>query len=134
MYNPNMLTTTICFWESSTNTFHLPHGMITPTLFDIAVITALWPTGETFNLTLKHDIKPNFTFDHTSFRNYIKDHHEKTEEVSDYEHIAFLTLQLSHFIFCSISLQVAKKFILLATQIHDKKDIYLSKMILCCLY
>lgn len=92
--------------------------MVTPTLFDTVLIPGLRPTGETSNPTIKNQIKLNFTFDHPSFNNYIKDYHDKTEEVSNYEHIAFLTLWLSHFTFCSSSLQVAKKFIPLATQIH----------------
>ena len=40
-YNPNMLLEAIHFWESSTNTFQLPCGMITPTLFDVAAITGV---------------------------------------------------------------------------------------------
>ncbi|KAI5441625.1 hypothetical protein KIW84_010908 [Lathyrus oleraceus] len=108
--------------------------MITLTLFDIVVITSLRPTGETFNPTLKHQIKPKFTFDHPNFNNYIKDHHDTTEEVSDYERIVFSTLWLSHLILYSSSLHVAKKFIPLATQIHEKKDVCLSKLILGCLY
>lgn len=134
MYNPNTLITAIYFWDSSTNTFHLPCRMVTHILFYISSITGLQSTGETFDPTLKHQIKPNFTFDHPSFSNSIKYYHNKTKEVSDYEHIAFLTLWQYHFIFCSSSLHVAKKFIPLATQNHEKKDVCLSKLILRFLY
>lgn len=88
--------------------------------FDLATITSLQPTGETFYLTLKHQINPNFTFNHPSFKNYIEDHHDTTKEVYDYEDIDFLTLGLSHFIFWSSSLEVAKNCIPLATQLHEK--------------
>src|ERR1044072_4859023 len=50
-YNANMLLAAIHFWESSTHTFQIPCGMITPTLFDIAAITGLRPTGQTYDPT-----------------------------------------------------------------------------------
>lgn len=34
--NPCMLLSSLYFWEGSTNTFHLPCGMLTPTLFPVA--------------------------------------------------------------------------------------------------
>lgn len=45
-YNPAMLLVVTCFWESTTKTFHLPCGMLTPSLFDPATIAGLQPTGE----------------------------------------------------------------------------------------
>lgn len=66
--------------------------MVTPTFFTMAAITSLRPTGETFDPLIKNKIKLSFTFDHPNFNAYIKDHHNQTEEVCDYEHISFLTL------------------------------------------
>lgn len=40
-YSQNMLCDALHFWEGLTNTFQLSCGMITPTLFDVAVITSL---------------------------------------------------------------------------------------------
>src|SRR3954464_5942879 len=40
-YNQTMLVASVYFWDASHNTFHLPCGMITPTLFNIAAITGL---------------------------------------------------------------------------------------------
>lgn len=117
-YNVNMLICAFYFWEALTNTFQLPCGMITLTLFNVVAITSLRPIGKTFESSLKKNIKPNFSFEHPSFNAYIKDHHDQIEEVYDYEHISFLTLWLSHFIFYSSSLQVAKKFVPLATQLY----------------
>ena len=86
--------------------------MVTPTLFDMASITGLRPTWETFNPTFMTKTKPKFSFTLPNYSNFIKyyyeDHHE---EVSDHEDIVFLTFLLSHFVFYSNSLQVAKKFI-----------------------
>ena len=39
-----MITASLYFWDSTYNTFHLPCGMLTPTLFDVAAITGLRPT------------------------------------------------------------------------------------------
>ena len=47
-YCPLMLVSSLYFWDSAHFTFHLPCGMMTPTLFDIAVITGLRPTGDYF--------------------------------------------------------------------------------------
>lgn len=43
-----MLLVGMCFWETNTNVFHHPCGMVTPTLFDIVVIFGLKPTGKPF--------------------------------------------------------------------------------------
>lgn len=81
-YNTNMLISTLNFWEGSTNTFQLPCGMITPTLFDVDVITSLILIGGFFDPNLKNKIKYSFSFRHPSFNAYIKDHHDQIEEVS----------------------------------------------------
>lgn len=73
-----MIMSALYFWESSTNTFQLPCGMITPTFFDVVAIIDLQPTGDTFEPTIKNQTKPNFTFDHVGFNAYIKDHNEQT--------------------------------------------------------
>lgn len=89
--NPCMLLSSLYFWEGSTNTFHLPRGMLTPTLFDMETITSLSPLGETFDPT--HSTKNKFSFKHPSLKLYIVDHHVKdSDEVSDEKRIAILTL------------------------------------------
>lgn len=107
--------------------------MLTPTLFDITAITRLNPIGETFTPIIETDNK--FIFELSSFKNHISDHHKKKiEEVSDQEHIAFLTLFLSYFFFCSNSLQIAKKYSPLGIQLHEGRRIFLSKLLLVTLY
>jgi hypothetical protein len=108
--------------------------MMTPTLFDVAAITGLNPIGDTYDPARASQ---NISFDPTekTFRKYIQENHEVgEEEVSDIEHVAFLTLWLSHYILCSKSLQVAKKFIPMAIQIHEGQQFGLGKLILGCLY
>src|ERR1044072_9300028 len=55
-------------------------------------------------------------------------------EVSDTEHISFLTYWLIFFVFCSSSLQVAVKFSNLAIHLHRGEDIGLGRLILASLY
>lgn len=47
-YNPTMLLTTSGFLESTTNNFHLPYGMLTPTLFHLSAIVGLRSIRETY--------------------------------------------------------------------------------------
>lgn len=58
-YNVTMLIVVFWFWESSTNTFQLPCGMITSVLFDVAAIIGLRPTWEISAPLL--GTKPNLT-------------------------------------------------------------------------
>jgi len=79
--------------------------------------------------------KISFDFTRLAYGNFIIDHRVTTSvEVSDKEHIAFLTFWLSMYIFCSRSIQVPKGFKTLAIQLHEGKDICLSKLILGSLY
>lgn len=133
-YHQEMLIAALHFFDSSTNTFHFPCGMMTPTLFDVAAITGLSPIGDTYDPAR---VSPNIVFDpkEKTFQKYIQENHEAgDEEVSDVEHVAFLTLWLSHYIFCSKSLQVAKKFIPMAIQLHEGQQFGLGRLILGCLY
>uniref|UniRef100_A0A2N9FVM5 Aminotransferase-like plant mobile domain-containing protein n=1 Tax=Fagus sylvatica TaxID=28930 RepID=A0A2N9FVM5_FAGSY len=43
--NPNLLTSLLCFWSPSTNTFSFPEGFITPTVADIFALLGLRPMG-----------------------------------------------------------------------------------------
>lgn len=52
----------------------------------------------------------------------------------DEEHIAFLTLWLSYYSFCSGSMQIAKSYISLEIQIHEGRQVSLGKLMLASLY
>ncbi|MCI23911.1 hypothetical protein A2U01_0045094, partial [Trifolium medium] len=99
-----------------------------------AAITGLKPTGGPYDPTQSSkNISLNITKD--AYSKYVAEQQgQEGEEVSDVEHVAFLTLWLSHFIFCSKSLQVAKKFVPMATQIHEGCQFGLGRLILACLY
>jgi hypothetical protein len=133
-YQQEMIIAAMHFFESSTNTFHFECGMMTPTLFDVAAITGLSPVGDAYD-PAKTTQSIEFDYKEKTFKKYIQENHQAgEEEVSDIEHIAFLTLWLSHYIFCSKSLQVAKKFIPMAIQLHQGQQFGLGRLVLGCLY
>ena len=133
-YHNETLIAALHFWNPSTSSLHLKCGMFTPTLLDVVGLTGLKPTGHIFDPT---DSGSKILFDFTglAYGNFIIDHRVTTSvEVSDKEHIAFLTYWLSMYIFCSRSIQVSKGFKTLAIQLHEGRDICLSKLILGSLY
>jgi hypothetical protein len=108
--------------------------MLTPTLLDVAAITGLSPTGDHFDPTKTGD-KIELNYKENTFSKYIAENMGKEgEEVSHEEHVAFLTLWLSHFVFCSKSLQVARMFIPMAQQIHEGRIFSLGRLLLATLY
>lgn len=76
-----MLVDVMCFWESTTNTFDLSYGIITLTLFDIATIVGLQPTGEPFKTSRITKTKPKFEFTNPSYNIYLEEHYALTENV-----------------------------------------------------
>ncbi|PNX96851.1 hypothetical protein L195_g020066 [Trifolium pratense] len=100
-YQQEMIIAALRFFESSTNTFHFECGMMTPTLFDIAAITGLPPIGDTYDPSrASNNIK--FDFQSKTYSKYIMENHKTDEEVSPEEHVAFLTLWLSQYVFCTL--------------------------------
>lgn len=134
-YCQNMLLASLYFWDSTHQTFHFGCGMMTPTLFDLAAIVGLKPIGEDFNPLYLTEDSIGFEVSRAAYSSHINYYHDKTtEEVSDTEHIAFLALWLCIHVFCSKSIQVAKKFITIANQLHVGRKLCLSEMILVHLY
>ncbi|GAU14611.1 hypothetical protein TSUD_96750 [Trifolium subterraneum] len=132
-YQQEMIIAALHFFDSSTNTFQFECGMMTPTLFDVAAITGLPPTGDTYDPTLAGSkIEPKIRT--KSYTKYIEEQNQLKGEVSDEEHVAFLVLWLSQHIFCTRSLQVAKMFLPMAIQLHEGQQFSFGKLILGCLY
>ncbi|KAH1206259.1 hypothetical protein GmHk_16G046769 [Glycine max] len=133
-YRPEMLIAAMHFFESSTNTFQFKCGMMTPTLLDVAALIGLRPSGETYDPTNSSD-NIKLVYKENTFSKYIAEHKGPVEEeVSDEEHVAFLTLWLSHYVFCTKSLQVAKRFIPMALQIHEGQNFGFGRLLLAVLY
>ncbi|GAU48420.1 hypothetical protein TSUD_405500 [Trifolium subterraneum] len=133
-YHPEMLLAALHFWDSSTSTFQFKAGMLTPTLLDVAAITGLRPTGPSFDPTYASSTH-NFAYTAKTYSKYIQEQYvTKSAEVTDHEHIAFLTYWLSQFIFCTGSLQVVTRLIPLAIQIHEGRNFSFGKLLLASLY
>lgn len=112
-YSTSMLLAATYFWEGSTNTFHTRCGMITPTLLDVAMLTGLKPNNRLGDLSAADAIPIEFKVGKSgkpTYNNFIDYHAKTTGPVSDEEHVSFLTLWLSRYVFCSRSMQVVKQF------------------------
>lgn len=134
-YSSPLLVSSLYLWDNTHYTFHLPCGMVTPTLFDIVVITGLKPIGNTYDPDVESDESTALSTSRDAYSTHIAHYHDKdTDTVSNVKHIAFLALWLSHCVFCSKSLQVAKKHLTLANQLHSGHDVCLSEMIMVSLY
>jgi hypothetical protein len=133
-YKPELLIAALHFYEKSTNTFQFKCEMLTPTLLDVAAITGLRPTRDHFHPTVTGD-KVELSYKENTFSKDIAENMGKVgEEVSIEEHVAFLTLWLSHFVFCSKSLQVARMFIPMTQQINECRLFSLGRLLLASLY
>lgn len=94
-YSSPMLVSSLYFWDNTHYTFHLPYGMITPTLFDMVAIIGLKPTGHTYDLDVDSMDTIDFSTTREAYSTHIAHYHDKdTETVSDMEHIAFMALWL----------------------------------------
>jgi hypothetical protein len=97
----------------------------------------LRPTGEVFDCEAVAPVSLRFDVGDSrkpTYNNFIDHHATSAGPVTEEEHVAFLTLWLSRFVFCLRSMQVAKHFALLATQLHQERDIALGQLILAYLY
>lgn len=64
--------------------------MVAPTLFDMAVITGLKPTGHTYDLDIDSIDTIAFSTTRAAYSTHIAYYHDKdTDVVSDVEHISF---------------------------------------------
>ncbi|GAU33485.1 hypothetical protein TSUD_370970 [Trifolium subterraneum] len=97
--------TALHFFESSTNTFHFECGMMTLTLFDVAALTGLPPTGDTYDPT-KAGSKIELKINHKSYSKFIEEQNQLVGEM----------------------------FIPMAIQLHEGQQFGFGKLILGCLY
>ncbi|MCI60303.1 hypothetical protein A2U01_0081558, partial [Trifolium medium] len=78
--------------------------MMTPSLLDVADITGLRPTRGSYD-PANASKNISLVINREAYSKYVTEQQgQEGDEVTDVEHVAFLTLWLSHFIFCSKSL------------------------------
>ncbi|XP_057425834.1 uncharacterized protein LOC130719219 [Lotus japonicus] len=129
-----MLLSSFYFWERSTNCFHTPFGMITPTLLDVAAIAGLWPMGDDYHSTAAPTAPIAISTENVAFGRFVKHHYVEEGEVSDAEHVAFLLYWLSTYVFCTKSLRIPAKLLPLANLLHEGRKLALARLVLGNLY
>lgn len=92
-YSSFVLVFSLYFWDNTHYTLHLPCGMIMETLFDLAAITGLKPTGHTYDPDIDSEDTIAFSTSRATYSTHIAHYHDKnTNTVYDVEHISFLAL------------------------------------------
>ena len=94
-------------WCKSDHNFHFQHGMIGPTLFDVAVITGLSPLGIDILTTIKVGKGKRYhvnTFVLTYSAFIANNMGKANDPVSDDEHFVFLFYWLNVVVLCSRSI------------------------------
>ncbi|RYR77666.1 hypothetical protein Ahy_A01g002222 [Arachis hypogaea] len=128
--HPWMIGAVTCFWNRTTNNFHLPCGINGISLLDVAAITGL-----PFNLPdYTSDMQPKCQYNivlNSSYSEFIA-HNMGREgtKITDNEHVAFLFYWLNAILFCSLSVQMSKLYLSLATLLHEGKTFNLAKLLL----
>ena len=128
----NILKTIGYFWSDALNCFVFGHGLMTPTLLDVVMITGLDVTSTSpcayalqkapFTLSSKTVCTNWGTYVHT----YMKDKGSVTER----EHTAFLNFWLERFIFCGPSLAPTKNYVSLAYALAKGTQLGIGKLLL----
>ena len=129
-----MLRATFYFWNRTTNTFQIPHGMISPTLFKVAAITGLRPLVKSLCQTCRQQTNIGSTCQ-TTYSMYIKNNMGMlSSNVSNHEHVAFLFYWFNAIAFCSKSVKAQTTLLPLVAFLHEGRKLCLSKMLLARLY
>ncbi|XP_019186399.1 PREDICTED: uncharacterized protein LOC109181101 [Ipomoea nil] len=134
----NLLYAALCFWSSSHNAFHFRFGMMSPTVVDIVSLTGLRPHGDEA-FALRNET--NYEFPRTeegeeifAYGKFLEASVGKTGTVTEHEHVSFLIMWLSKFVFCDTSERISRKYAQLAFALATGKKLGLAPLVLCHLY
>ena len=101
--NESMMIAAAYFWSDTFNAFMLGHGLASPTLADVLMLTGLdistADDGSIFNRKPEHRVD---THNIIGWSGYIQ-RYRQTGSVSQREHAIFLNMWLDKFIFCGRS-------------------------------
>ena len=132
--NEPMLASASYFWSDAINAFLFGHGLRTPTLLDVMMLTGL-------NITAS-DLSFNF-LDQASFKiktrtiggwsGYVTEN-MKTRSVSMREHTAFLNMWLEKFIFCGKTVGPTDNTLKMAETLASGNPVPLGKHLLGSVY
>ena len=89
-YNTPMLWASLYFFNKITNNFHFPCGMFDPTLFDIAAIAGLAPTGSLIDPSYFLDKQFSTVTKPLSYDKFVENNFKNlASKVLAYEYVAF---------------------------------------------
>ncbi|RYR08609.1 hypothetical protein Ahy_B05g076373 [Arachis hypogaea] len=125
-----MIGAVICFWNRTTNSFHLPCGMIRMSLLDVAAITGLPINSPDCTPNMQPERQYNVALTN-SYSDFIANNMgAESTDITDDEHVAFLFYWLIAILFCSRSVQMSKLFLPLAALLYEGKVLNLAKLLL----
>ena len=131
-----MLGASFYFWNRTTNTLQIPYGIVGLTLFEVAAITRLRPTGKVIvpNMSPTHQYRVKML--QTAYFVYIKNNMGMSSStISDHKHAAFLLYWLNSIVLCSKSAKAQITLLpLAALLLHEGKKLCLSKLLLTRLF
>nr|GLL36383.1 uncharacterized protein LOC109181101 [Ipomoea trifida] len=139
----NLLYAALCFWSGSHNAFHFRFGMMSPTVIDIVSLTGFRPHGdEAFAVrSCGANDTNNYVFPRTkegeeilAYGKFFEASVGKTGVVTENEHVSFLIMWLSKFVFCDTSERISRKYTQLAFALANGKKLALAPLVLCHLY
>nr|XP_016480680.1 PREDICTED: uncharacterized protein LOC107801805 [Nicotiana tabacum]XP_016480681.1 PREDICTED: uncharacterized protein LOC107801805 [Nicotiana tabacum] len=134
----NLLYAALCFWSISSNSFHFNFGIMGPTVLDIVALTGLRPHGEDISAIL---CAPKSTFTlpkgekgkRLSYGKFLELSMKKGDVTED-EHISFLIMWLSKYVFCNGSGRVTKECSELAIALAEGRKLAFAPFVLSHLY
>ncbi|KAM1754532.1 hypothetical protein ACFX12_006986 [Malus domestica] len=139
-FNRSLVLAALCFWSTSTNSFHLRHGPLTITLLDLSALLGLRPDGPQFDALVANSISiPDDNFGiritkNSSFSSFIKEHNKIEGLVTDEEHVAFLHYWLCRYLLCSRSFKIVTSNLPLAVALSRGEPYALGPLVLAYLY
>jgi hypothetical protein len=109
--NESMMIVAAYFWSNTTNTFMFGHGLATPTLADVYMLTGLdiSTANEASIYGRKSEYRVN-TRNISGWIVYIQEY-RRTRTVGQREHATFLNIWLEKFIFCGRSVGKTNAFL-----------------------
>ena len=104
--------------------------MVSPTLFEVAVIIELWSMGKVILLNMMPTNKYRVIMSQIAYSAFIKNMGMPRSAISDYEHVTFLLYWLNTIVFCSKSVKAQTRYLSLAALLHEGKKLHLSSYFL----
>nr|XP_011461809.1 PREDICTED: uncharacterized protein LOC101301378 [Fragaria vesca subsp. vesca] len=138
--NRSLVLAALCFWSTSTNSFHFGHGPLTITLLDLSALVGLRPCGAPFDVVvadsipIPDDICGIQITQSPNFPSFIREHNKIEGAVTDEEHVAFLHYWLCRYLLCSPSFKIIKANLPLAVALSRGESYALGPVVLAYLY